>query len=188
MRATPTECALGSRGAYADMYPLTACSSLHPLNLHTPLLICCCCCCCLCACLCTASTAGPTHAGLLDCAAASPEVLGVPVPGLARADDAAAQVTLPFAIRMFDSSYTSLTISSNGWMALGNAGAREPCTLRTAWPDAACLGTGPVIAALWGALVDEAGLDSLCGHVCLTACDPLVRICLSICHPLMTSR
>jgi hypothetical protein len=74
------------------------------------------------------------------------------VKGLSRVDDAATRVTLPFAVRMYGQSYSSATISSNGFVSLGTSGASEPCNVDGSWPHAACLGTGPVLAPFWGEL------------------------------------
>jgi hypothetical protein len=78
-------------------------------------------------------------------------VPGAPIPGLTRADDAAATVKLPFPIKMYGASYNSATVSSNGWVSLGvESGAKEPCNVEGSWPNAACLGTGPVLTPFWG--------------------------------------
>lgn len=100
-------------------------------------------------------TAATTDSSLSNCSAApTATAAGTPVPGLTRADDAAATVRLPFAVHMYGERYTAATISSNGWVSLGsNSSAREPCNVEGEWPGAACLGTGPVLAPFWGELI-----------------------------------
>lgn len=118
---------------------------------------CCSCCCmrtCLCVCLCVLAVT-PSDSSLSDCsAAAGATVRGAPIPGLTRADDAAVTVKLPFPVRLHGAPYSHATISSNGWVSLGEAtGAKEPCNVEGSWPNAACLGAGPVLAPFWGKLV-----------------------------------
>lgn len=95
---------------------------------------------------------GHSDSALANCsAAAGSHVIGTPIKGLSRADDAAASIELPFPITMYGTHYTSAVVSSNGWVALGaRGGAREPCSADGAWPGAACLGTGPILAPFWG--------------------------------------
>lgn len=57
---------------------------------------------------------------------------------------------LPFAVSLYGSSYTTATVSSNGWVSFGDSGAQEVCNVDTAWPNGPCLGDGPVLAVLWG--------------------------------------
>eukprot|EP00775_Hariotina_reticulata_P011554 gene11554-11697_t len=91
---------------------------------------------------------------LISCAPLSAQVVAMPIPGLSRADDAAATIDLPFPVPLHGSSYTAATVSSNGWVSFGNnTGAFElknnVCNVDTQWPSAPCLGTGPVLAVFW---------------------------------------
>lgn len=103
----------------------------------------------------------PSDSSLANCStAAGATTPGTPVPGLTRKDDAAVSVRLPFAVRMYGGSYSTATISSNGWLSLGDSGAKEPCNVEGSWPNAACLGTGPVLAPFWGECRKHSNLSS----------------------------
>jgi hypothetical protein len=127
---------------------------------HRPLRTLCLQCTRICASVAHAFAAAPSDASLASTcpSGAAPAssrgvvAAGTPIAALTRADDAAAAVDLPFAVSMYGRRYTAVTVSSNGWVALGAEGsaAHEPCSAEGAWPNAPCLGSGPVLAPLWG--------------------------------------
>ncbi|KAF6253327.1 hypothetical protein COO60DRAFT_430002 [Scenedesmus sp. NREL 46B-D3] len=100
--------------------------------------------------------ASSPNPGLLDCSPATIETTGTILIG--RADDQAQAVALPFAVSLYGSSYSTATISSNGWVSLGDSGATEVCNVKTSWPNGSCLGSGPVLAVFWDDLLPDAVL------------------------------
>jgi hypothetical protein len=105
-----------------------------------------------------AAAVSSPNPSLLDCSPSATATTGTLV--LSRADDKAAAVTLPFAFSLYGSSYTTATVSSNGWVSFGDSGAAEVCNVETSWPNGPCLGSGPVLAVFWGECKITCGLAS----------------------------